>query len=110
MLLSYRLNSQDAWASYDLGRTWTLAGTVTAPWQARTFAHAITQEDGALLMVGGYDSWDRYFGEIWRSFDGGASWERLLPNTPGYDLPWAARSQVTCFLQKKSTLIVSFLL
>jgi len=86
----HRPNSQDAWATYDIGRTWLLAGN--APWQARTFAHAITQEDGALLLVGGYDSWDRYFAEMWRSFDGGASWVRLHGNETVY-LSWAARSQ-----------------
>jgi len=86
-----RPNSQDIWASDDSGATWALSGS--AAWPVRTFAQTSAQVDGSLLLAGGYDSWDRHFWDVWRSFDGGTSWERVFGNDTAYSASAEARAQ-----------------
>ena len=79
----HRVNLADVWSSDDLGGSWARAGS-TPLWKARTFAMSNSQVDSSLLLAGGYDSWDRYFGDVWRSEDGGASWRLVLGNSSAY--------------------------
>jgi len=72
-----RPNKNDVWKSGDLGQTWLLVGSAPHPWDVRTFAQVSSHVDGSLLLAGGYDSWDRFYRDLWRSFDGGATWEHL---------------------------------
>jgi hypothetical protein len=94
----HRPNARDVWASVDEGATWSLVAS--APWHPRTFLQASPQVGGSLLLAGGYDSFDRYYGDLWQSFDGGATWQRLQGNETAYPVStatqpagkWAARS------------------
>jgi hypothetical protein len=81
----HRPNTRDVWASGDEGVSWSRV-VAAAPWLPRTFPQASAQVGGSLLLAGGYDSFDRYYGDLWRSLDGGATWEWLQGNESAYSL------------------------
>ena len=62
-----------------------------APWNERTFGMSASLVDSSLVIAGGYDSWDRFFGDVWRSIDGGISWSVLIGRKT---------AEMTCDLQQ----------
>lgn len=76
----------DAWRSVDSGATWHRLAQAAA-WPPRA-GHAVTLlPGGAVLLLGGLGPSDEPLRDVWRSTDGGASWEQLLE-----EAPWPART------------------
>lgn len=76
----------DAWRSVDVGATWHRL-THAAPWAPRS-GHVVAALDGGVVLVlGGATAEGEVLNDIWRSPDGGQSWDRLLEAAP-----WPARA------------------
>eukprot|EP00960_Hanusia_phi_P065678 766180-Hanusia_phi.AAC.1 len=74
-----RPNQNDVWASSDFGLTWTEVAN-SSQWSKRVFPQLAETVDGSLMLISGYDSWDRYYSDMWVSSDNGVGWENLTIN------------------------------
>ena len=76
----------DVWRSPDGGVSWLKLGTV-APGVVRS-GHALVSIPGTqtVLLIGGFGSPSSLNSDVWRSPDGGVSWQRIVANAP-----WEAR-------------------
>ena len=77
----HRTFYSDVWASSDKGATWEQRCAQT-PWKGRAGAQVVSINSSLLLMGGDNDrpAWNAdgpNFHDVWRSGDGGASWEPL---------------------------------
>ena len=71
---------RDVWTSGDKGATWTRATAATnAEFPARR-NHASAARGGALYVIGGSVSSTQLFNDVWKSTDGGATWENVHAN------------------------------
>lgn len=71
----------DVWRSRDGGASWELL-LEAAPWPARQGHGAAALPDGAVLVLGGLAAPGSALNDVWRSADGGASWERIAAAAP----------------------------
>jgi len=75
----------DVWRTQDGGRTWKEL-LESAPWPARRGHGSAALPDGAVILLGGLGPTHALLSDVWRSVDGGFTWERLT-----HGAPWAAR-------------------
>ena len=73
----------DVWFSKDFGKSW-LCVSEKAGWQGRSDLSGVMTQSGGLLIFGGrtVGEGDGFLGDIWRSLDGGLTWEVLLEVAP----------------------------
>ena len=73
----------DVWKSSDGGATWSRVCASPA-WTRRHGHAAVALPNGHVLLTGGYNCFapPKTFEDVWRSTDGGATWERILEKAP----------------------------
>jgi hypothetical protein len=74
----------DVWVSSDGGSGWSLA-CVSAPWSARQGHQSVCTTDGALVVMGGFDS-SGHKNDVWSSRDAGRTWMCVVAAAP-----WSGR-------------------
>lgn len=76
----------DIWRSKD-GKNWELV-LENAPWRPRAGLAAIDYQGDLYLLGGGYNNlFRKLLGDVWKSVDGGFTWEKILDSAP-----WVPRS------------------
>ena len=68
--------ANDIWRSSDGGRSW-IQMTASATWSVRSSFQTLNLGNGDLLVMGGYVAFNNYRNDIWRSSDGGTSWNEI---------------------------------
>jgi len=76
----------DVWRSVDVGATWHRL-TQVAPWAPRSGHNVVVLPGGVVLLMAGSGPSDELLNDVWRSPDGGTSWEQLCEAAP-----WPARA------------------
>lgn len=79
----------DVWCSDDEGTSWRQLA-VAKPWPARSGGCLLALADDLLLLLGGSGPGGEPLNDVWRSADGGASWEMVLESAPWPARTWAA--------------------
>ena len=65
--------ANDVWRSTDNGATWMLVNA-SAGWTARESHTSVAMPDGSIVLMGGFDNFDGWKNDVWRSTDNGATW------------------------------------
>ena len=71
--------TNDVWRSPDGGATWTQV-SASAGWSERYTHTSVVLPDGSIVVMGGADSADNLMNDVWRSPDGGATWNQVNAN------------------------------
>lgn len=71
----------DVWRSKDGGTHWTQLFDA-APWPARCGHGFVALPDDAMVLAGGAGADGSLMNDVWRSSDGGSTWEQLLVVSP----------------------------
>ena len=74
------LEKNDTWRSNDKGVTWRLVNA-SSGWTERRFAGSAVLPDGTIILTGGFeDARVTENNDVWKSEDGGSTWQLVNPN------------------------------
>jgi len=90
----------DVWRSKDGGRTWHLI-VKRAPWSGRYQHTALDSAHGQVFVTGGLDEDLNRCNDVWRSKDGGESWDLVTAAAP-----WAARYEHAAVIDANNSLFI----
>jgi hypothetical protein len=69
--------------STDMGATWTPVGFGRTGWSPRFTHGGVLLPDGSIWLMGGYDGMQNLrFNDVWRSPDGGVTWDMVTESAP----------------------------
>jgi hypothetical protein len=91
----------DTWRTTDEGATWQRM-TANASWSSRSLPAVVTMQDGSVVLMGGTNSLDGAFGDVWRSTDNGATWTQQTASAG-----WSPRFGANAVVTQNNTIILS---